>query len=506
MILTIDNFLNSITMYRLVLYYLIGLFLIALLFSVFGILPYEPLALIYSLFVLFAACMLTNLLFTRVFAVEANVESTYITALILVLIITPIMMPDIQGGLFLIWAGVIAMASKFIFAIDRKHIFNPAAFAVAVTAATLGKSASWWVGGNIPMILFVIVGGVLIVRKIRHADLIVTFFVAALVSVVLFARTGLDPLVTIQKALIHSPIFFLAFVMLTEPLTTPPTRNLRILYAGLVGILYSPMVHIMSVYSTPELALLIGNIFSYCVSPKGKLLLRLKEINSIARGTQEYVFDTPTIPQFTPGQYMEWTLGQPHIDSRGNRRYFTLASSPTEGVIRLGVRMNVPASTFKNALSTLVPGDSIVAGQLSGDFVMPEDKQQKLVFIAGGIGVTPFRSMIKYLLDKNEKRPITLMYSNKTKEEIAYRLLFDEAGAKLGIKNVYTITDTIPPDWYGRTGFISRTMIEEEVPDHLESMFYISGPQAMVTTFEKTLTEMGIPKSHIKTDFFPGFA
>ena len=506
MILTIDNFLNRITMYRLVLYYLIGLFLIALLFSIFGILPYEPLALIYSLFVLFAACMLTNLLFTRVFSVEANVESTYITALILVLIITPIALPDVSGGLFLLWAGVIAMASKFIFAIDRKHIFNPAAFAVAVTALTMGKSASWWISGNIPMIFFVIVGGVLIVRKIRHADLMLTFFVAALLSVVLFSHTGVDSIATIQKALIHSPMFFLAFVMLTEPLTTPPTRKLRVLYAGIVGILYSPMVHFMSIYSTPELALLIGNIFSYCVSPKGKLSLRLKEINNIAFATQEYVFDTPTMPHFTPGQYMEWTLGQPHIDSRGNRRYFTLASSPTEDVIRLGVRMNPQASTFKHALSTLKPGDTIVAGQLSGDFVMPEDKQQKLVFIAGGIGVTPFRSMIKYLLDKNEKRHVTLMYSNKTKEEIAYKSLFDEAGTKLGIKNVYTITDTIPPDWDGRTGFISRKMIEEEVPDHLESIFYISGPQAMVAAFEKILTEMGIPKSHIKTDFFPGFA
>ncbi len=506
MLLTVDNFLNKITMYRLVLYYLTGLFLIALVFSIFGILPYAPLALIYSLVALLVVCVLTNMLFARVFSVEANVESTYITVFILALIITPIAISDIHGGLFLIWAGVIAMASKFIFAIDRKHIFNPAAFAVAITAVTIGKSASWWIGGNIPMFLFVVVGGVLVVRKIRHVDLLVAFFTAALVSVALFARAGVDPLLSIQKALLHSPIFFLAFVMLTEPLTTPPTRKLRILYAGLVGILYSPAVHLASIYSTPELALLVGNIFSYCVSPKGKLLLRLKEINTIAFGTQEYVFDAPLIPQFKPGQYMEWTLGQPHIDSRGNRRFFTLASSPTERVIRLGVRMYLNASTFKSTLSTLKPGDTLVAGQLSGDFVLPHDARKKLVFIAGGIGVTPYRSMIKYLLDKNEKRSITLLYSNKTKEEIAYKELFDEAVVKLGMKSVYTITDSMSPDWGGRTGFITRAMIEEEVPDHLESIFYISGPQAMVTTFVKILTEMGIPKSHIKTDFFPGFA
>ncbi len=506
MLLTIDNFLNKITMYRLVLYYLTGLFFIALLFAIFGILPYSPVALVYSLIVLLMACVLTNTLFARVFAVEANVESTYITAFILALIISPVAVSDIHGGLFLVSAAVIAMASKFVFAIDRKHIFNPAAFAVAITAATMGNSASWWVGGNIPMILFVVIGGVLVVRKIRHVDLMVAFFVAALVSVALFARAGADPLLSMQKALTHSPILFLAFVMLTEPLTTPPTRKLRILYAGLVGLLYSPAVHLASIYSTPELALLVGNIFSYCVSPKGKLLLRLKEIKSIAFGTQEYVFDAPTIPEFKSGQYMEWTLGQAHIDSRGNRRYFTIASSPTEPTIRLGVRMYPNASTFKSTLATLSPGDTLIAGQLAGDFVLPEDKKQKLVFIAGGIGVTPFRSMIKYMLDTNEKRTITLMYSNKTASEIAYKELFEEAAEKLGIKNVYTLTDEIPKDWSGRTGFISRTMIEEEVQDHLESMFYISGPQAMVATFEKTLSEMGIPKSHIKTDFFPGFA
>ncbi len=506
MLLKIDDFLNKITMYRLVLYYLTGLFLIALLFSIFGILPYAPLALLYSLALLLVVCVLMNLVFARIFAVAANVESTYITAFILALIITPVAMSDIHGGLFLVWAGVWAIASKYIFAIDRKHIFNPAAFAVALTAFTIGRSASWWIGGSTPMIFFVILGGVLVVRKIRHVDLMIAFFATALLSVAIFARAGIDPIETIQKALVHSPIFFLAFVMLTEPLTTPPTRKLRILYAGLVGILYAPAVHFGGIYSTPELALLVGNVFSYCVSPKGKLLLRLKEINNIASGTEEYVFATPVIPHFTPGQYMEWTLGQKHVDSRGNRRYFTIASSPTENVIRLGVRMYPNASTFKSTLSTLKLGDTLIAGELAGDFAMPKDPNKKLVFIAGGIGVTPYRSMVKYLLDKNEKRTITLLYSNKTKEEITYKELFDEAVDKLGMKSVYTITDSVPSVWKGRAGFINRSMIEEEVPDFKERIFYISGPQAMVAAFKNILEEMGLSSAQIKTDFFPGFA
>jgi ferredoxin-NADP reductase len=150
---------------------------------------------------------------------------------------------------------------------------------------------------------------------------------------------------------------------------------------------------------------------------------------------------------------------------------------------------------------------SIVAGQLAGDFTLPEDKNKKLAFIAGGIGITPFRSMIKYLLDLEEARPITLFYSNKYANEIVYADIFHQADKNLGIKTVYTLTETefVPSGWLGKIGRINEVMIKSEVPDYSERIFYLSGPHTMVTAFEDVLRGMGISKNKIKTDFFPGF-
>ena len=151
-------------------------------------------------------------------------------------------------------------------------------------------------------------------------------------------------------------------------------------------------------------------------------------------------------------------------------------------------------------------GDSVMAGQLSGDFVLPEDKNKKLVFIAGGIGITPFRSVIKYLVDRKEKRPIILLYSNKSQGDVVYRELFDQAQSELQIKTKYIFTNKNEAVPEGALNVIDAETIKKEIPDYFERVFYISGPQAMVTSFKDILLKMGIKRIHIKTDYFPGFA
>lgn len=503
----IDNFLNRITMYRLVLHYLIFLWLIALAFSTFGLLPYSPIALIFSLAFIMAASWITNTIFARIYKTPANVESLYITALILALIITPYQSTSGLGYLgFLALASIWAMASKFIFAIGKKHIFNPAAFAVALTAFTINQSASWWIG-NAYLMPFVLIGGLLLVRKLKRKDLIIHFLLVALIVIIgtgLMKGTGFWTI--FQKAVLESPLLFFAFVMLTEPLTTPSTEIRQIAYGSLVGFLFAPSIHIGSVYSTPELALLIGNVFSYLISPKKKLLLTLDEKIPVGRDMHDFVFTADGSMNFRPGQYLEWTLGHADPDDRGNRRYFTIASSPTEEKIRMGVKFYPEASSFKRSLLDMKIGDTIIASQLSGEFVLPKDKNEKLVFIAGGIGVTPFRSMIKYLLDNHESRDIVLFYSNKTKEEIAYKKIFDRAEKELGIKTIYALTDKdVPLVPWCRRGRVDDHMIMEEVPDCLERTYYISGPRGMVVAYENMLKNLGISRRQIKTDFFPGF-
>ena len=506
----IDNFLNRITMYRLVLYYLFGLLVVAVVFGAFGILPYSPVDIIFTtVFLLFVAWVANGLL-AAIFKAHQNAESAYITALILALIITPGSPASASFVIFLIWAGVLAMASKYILSLDKKHIFNPAAVAVLITALAIGQSASWWVGGNLPLMAFVIVGGFLIVRKIQRFDLVLTFLIAAFASDILTHPT-VDPFTTMQKAILHTPIFFFAAVMITEPLTTPPTRVWRMEYAALVGLIFSPAIHLGAIYSTPELALVIGNLFSYAVSPKGKHVLMLVKKEEVG----EDIYDFSFAPEpgrkllFRPGQYLEWTLAHAKPDARGNRRYFTIASSPTEKNIILGAKFYSPSSSFKKTMLAMKPGDTIVAGQLAGDFTMPRDPKKKLVFIAGGIGITPFRSMVKYLIDRaaakggnGKTRDVVLFYSNRTAAEVAYRDLFDDASKKIGMNTVYTLTK--PEDGSPGTR-ITADLIRREVPDYRERMFYISGTHAMTTAFETTLAEMGVPRRRIKTDFFPGF-
>ena len=498
----IDYILDRVTMYRLVLYYLIAIIVMALGLSAFGLIPYTFLGLLGSTAVLLGISLVTNIVFSKVFDAPTNIESAYITALILVCILPPIQ--SIHDLPLLGWAAILSMASKYILAIRNKHVFNPAAIAVVLTAFWLNQSATWWVATS-AMLPVVIIGGLLMVRKMRRYDLVFSFFVASIVTTSFFAIIqGHDLFNTVDELLIRSPLFFFAFVMLTEPLTSPPTKLLQSLYGGLVGILFAPQVHFGTLYFTPELALVIGNVFSYIVSPKIKERLVLQKSSYISPDIAEFIFKPARPFSYSPGQYMEFTLPHEHSDSRGNRRYFTLSSSPTEPTIDLGIKFYPNGSTFKEHLLTLVPGKTLMTGQLAGDFTMPTDTSKKLVFIAGGIGITPFRSMLKYLTDKREMRKITLLYTNKTPQDIVYKDIFDQAEAVLGTKTVYTCTAAKPGEWNGRVGQITGDMIRAEVPDFAESIFYISGPHAMVSGVETTLQQLGIPHAQIKKDFFPG--
>jgi ferredoxin-NADP reductase len=398
------------------------------------------------------------------------------------------------------------MASKYLIGLRNKHIFNPAALSVAITSFSIGESASWWVGTG-SMLPVVLLGGLLLVRKLRQEALAGAFLATALVTVcvvTLLLRLALPS--ELQQLLVASPLFFFASLMLTEPLTAPPTQHMRMIYGALVGVLFIPQIHIGRLYSTPELALLAGNVFSYLVSPKLRPALELRKKTKLAPNVVDFAFKSSAKLAFLPGQYMEFTLAHPHPDGRGNRRYFTLASSPTEDVVRLGVRFYPQGSSFKRALQSLGARATIAGGQVAGDFTLPPDPRRKLVFIAGGIGITPYRSMLKYLLDTRQPRDIVVFYANRVAADIIYQDVLSDAQTKLGVKTVYTLTDTatLPRDWPGAKGRIGPKLIRAAAPDYRERTFYVSGPPDMVRATERELKGMGVRAMHIKKDFFPG--
>ena len=492
-------------MYRLVLYYLIFLLAAAIGLSLSGQLHYSPVTIGFSSIYLVTVCYVSNKIFAYVYDVPTNVESVYITALILALIITPV--TTAFGVLFLTAAGGLAMASKYMLAINRKHIFNPAAIAVVLTAFGAQQTASWWIGTT-ALLPFVLIGGVLLIRKINRTEMVLGFLASATaVTALLSFINSQNTVTTLHRLVFSSALFFLAFVMLTEPLTSPTTKHKQIWYGLLVGAFLSPQIHIGSLYLTPEIALIIGNVYAYIVSPKVKILPLLTKKVRVSPDSVDFIFDPERKFAYKPGQYMEWTIPHTNTDSRGNRRYFTLASSPTETNIRIGVKFYSNGSSFKKAMLTIDNRSQVVASNLGGDFVLPKDSSKKIAFIAGGIGITPYRGMIKYLSDTKTPQPVTLLYSATSAEDFVYTDVFEEAKQTLGIKTVYTITGAnVPAEWRGRTGMVSAEMIQSEIPDYNERLFYISGSQTMVTSVKETLQSLGVTNNHIKGDFFPGYS
>jgi ferredoxin-NADP reductase len=349
-------------------------------------------------------------------------------------------------------------------------------------------------------------------RKIKRENMILKFLVAYLLIIAAGAFIAGGSISAIfskwQLTTFHTALFFFMFVMLTEPLTSPTTEKLRGFYAYIVAFLYAtPTLNILGISFTPEIGLVLGNAFSYFINPNYRLVLPLKYKQQLSIDTYEFAFDRQKDFRFIPGQYMEWTLPHKNADSRGNRRYFSISSSPTESLLTMTVKFYNSSSSYKKELLNSQNGKQIIAAQVAGDFIMPKDLKQPLAFIAGGVGIAPFRSMIQYVIDKNLSVDIILLYTNKTVGDILYSDIFEKARNN-GVRTIYNLTDlqNLPRDWSSSSGYVTTQMIQERIPGYAKRVYYISGPQLMVQNFEKTLRDSGINSAQIKTDFFPGYS
>ncbi len=502
----LDNLLDHITMYRLVLYYLIALVLAAIGLSYAGDLHFSVSSIIISTIILLIACYVLNKVFGYIFDAPTNIESSLITALILALIITPANNSTPENYTFLLAAAGLAIASKYVLTYKNNHIFNPAAIALVLMDFGPKQGASWWVGTAV-MLPIVIIGGLILIRKLNRFRMVITFFITALAATALYTLIGHgDVFSNLSGTITTSSMFFLGFVMLTEPLTTPPTARLQTFYAVFMGLIFPTEFHIFSLHSLPELALITANFIFFIIRPSVKLFPTLIKKIRITPDSVDFIFNPQRRLAYQPGQYMEWTLPHTKTDKRGNRRFFTLASSPTEEDLRLGVKFYDSGSSFKEAMLSINRHSAIVADQVAGDFTLPKNKKQSLVFIAGGIGITPYRSMVKYLIDKNEHRDITLLYSAKSKDDFAYTNIFEKA-RPLGIKTVYIMSDKSAEvsHPYTRVGRLNVGLIKSEVPDYMDRLYYVSGPQSLISETVSILQGLGLPKKQIKTDDFSGY-
>jgi len=497
------NVLDATTMYRTVLYVLISYVIFAMIGSFFGQIFFSITDMVFSLVVLAGASLATHYLCKVISGAPANIESTIITFLILFFILDP--SSEIKALAILALVSCIAITSKYILAWRKLHILNPVALATVAIGATGLTYATWWIA-NPWMIVPVIVGGVIITHKIRRFPLVVATITSGLVATMIpLALKGQANFEMGLSFFVAWPIIFFATLMVTEPLSTPAGTRNHIMYGLVVGTLSSMLFSFGPVSSSPELALLIGNIIFYFTTIRGRATLSLVEKKQIARDTWEFVFKPSFSFVYKAGQYLEWTIPHLRSDSRGIRRYFTIASAPTDKLIRVGMKTPDGGSSFKKAMEKMETRSTMYVTSLDGDFVLPKDPSTKLVFFAGGIGVTPFTSMVRYLIDTKQKRDITLFYCNNVEEDIAWVDLWKEAKSTCNITTHHVLTK--PKDsWSGYRGYINKEILDESGVDLEKSDFYISGPPAMVNAYKKMLQKNGVSSSRIITDFFPGLA
>jgi ferredoxin-NADP reductase len=497
----IDDFLNYITIYRLVLYGLAIVAAGAVFFGFDGQVPYTGWALLGSLALLMLICWAVNKILARVWVAQTNTESSLITALILFFIMPPPTTVLRVGALVV--AAIVAMASKYILATKRKHIFNPAALAAFVVGVTGLTHATWWVASPalLPLTLLL---GLLVLRKIRRFQLFGIFaFVGLLMLASIGAIHGESMGVIVRQAITSWPLLFLGTIMLTEPSTLPPQRWQQMVYGGLVGVIFASQIKVGSISSTPEVALLIGNLYAYTVGQRSQLQLRFMHKTKLSGNMYDFSFVPERKAVFKAGQYAEWTLPHKHVDQRGNRRTFTIASSPISDEVHIGIKVAKQSSSFKRALLAMQPGDVITTGQFTGSFTLPIDPAKKIVFIAGGIGITPFLSMLGFLADINAERDVVLVHLVRSPEDIGY----DDALRRFtdhGIR-VVSIAGQPTTGYKGLVGDLDESVLKQEVPDYKDRAFYLSGPHGMVDRYQNLLREAGVKRNNLVTDHFSGY-
>jgi len=221
--------------------------------------------------------------------------------------------------------------------------------------------------------------------------------------------------------------------------------------------------------------------------------LKLIERKDEAPSVESFIFEPQAELSWKAGQFFHYVLHHEPSDVRGSDRWFTVASAPSEKHAMITTRFDDEGSSFKRALKALPIGESIEISDVDGDFTI-DDPSAEYVFIAGGIGVTPFRSILKDAEAQGAALKVTLLYSNRD-EHIPYRAEFDALTQKNPNFAIHYVTG----------GRIDEDCIRKFVPDLAKPLFYLSGPEPMVESFGKKLTDMGVPAAHLKQDWFPGY-
>lgn len=500
--------LGRVSMYRLMLLSLAVLALITLAVSAVGLVGPAPLELLMSAAVLAVVCVGVDAAAQRVIRRPLRIESSLITAGILLFVLNPSLeLIDLAG---LAFAAAVASLSKYLFAWRGRHIFNPAAFGASVlTISGLGASA-WWVGSPV-LALPVALLGLLVLWRTEKLRVIAVFLVIAVAVAVVrtsvqYQEAGLafDGAAVLWQVVTASPFLFLGAFMLSEPLTLPPRRWQQFAVAALVGVLAGWPIDVGYFSLGQERALLIGNLLAFAFTLRHAVRLTLSQRSEPTPTVQQLEFVTQRPLAFAAGQYLELDVPHRRADARGTRRPFSIVSAPGDlPVLRVAFRDGAAAkrSTFKKALAAVQHGDQLAVTGVWGDFLLPRNLAAPIVMVAAGIGVTPFVSQLRESQLAGEDRDIVLVYVASEASELAFR---DEIEAS-GIPVVVFTRDeprALPANWTWARGVrLDSEGLQRVVPDLSARHAYISGPPGLISELAPAL---GAARS-VTTDAFSGY-
>lgn len=222
---------------------------------------------------------------------------------------------------------------------------------------------------------------------------------------------------------------------------------------------------------------------------------------SVAQNIKTFWFKPTKQIVYMAGQYTEIQLPHTHPDERGIKRWFTISSSPTDNLVSITTKFTPKrGSTFKRTLASLKPGTKLNLAGPMGDFVLPKDRTIPLLFVAGGMGITPMHSMVKWLKDTNEQRNIHLVYAVSSVEQLAFQDLFASYNLKFT-----PIVKEPTPDWKGEVGRLTADRVINLAGNDSRTLIYISGPEPMVETLVHDMGKLGVKKNRLVTDYFPGY-
>jgi ferredoxin-NADP reductase len=228
------------------------------------------------------------------------------------------------------------------------------------------------------------------------------------------------------------------------------------------------------------------------------------EKREVAKGTLLVLFAVENYPPYRPGHYFWVELpDRGHQDEKGLRRHISLVTSPTEaGVVGLATRLRDTA--FKRTLAELELGDEVEVEEPKGSFLLPEDTSADYVFIAGGIGITVFRSMLRFIADEQLPYRVTLVYSNRDRESAAFLDELEELERRIdGLRVILTMT--AEPTWEGESRQVDAAMLRDQLGDLGGYTYLVAGPPGMTEAVVESLHGAGMPEDRVLADTFSGY-